>query len=119
MRDSLAQFFNEVIQFITKNSALLVALSIGMVAKIAIESRSRKLTKRDVFIKIVISFFVGYSVGKYLQDHGMESKITWVVPLATLAGESIVLWVMVNSNKIFSFIAKKWFGMKDEDLKDK
>lgn len=119
MKEGLAQFFNEVIQFITKNSALLVALSIGMVAKIAIESRARRLTKRDVFIKIILSFFVGYLAGKYLQDHGMENKIKWVVPLATLAGESIVLWVMVNSNKIFAFIAKKWFGMKDEDLKDR
>lgn len=115
MKQILAQFF----QFILKNSALLVALSIGMVAKIAIDSRARKLTKRDIFIKIILSSFVGYSVGRYLQDHNMASKVVWVVPLATLTGESLILWIMVNFNKILSYFAKMWTGMKDEDFKDK
>lgn len=115
MKQILAQFF----QFIMKNSALLVALSIGMVAKIAIDSRARKLTKRDVVIKIILSAFVGYTVGTYLQDHNMASKVVWVVPLATLAGESFILWFMVNFNKIMTFFARSVFGIKDEDLKNK
>lgn len=115
----MKQFWNEIWQFIIKNSAVLIGLSIGMTAKIAIDSRSKKLTWRQITIKVVIGFFCGYTTGMYLMSRGMEDKISWVVPLSTMAGESIILYLTMNAYKIYRFFMKKVFGMKDEDLDEK
>lgn len=115
----MKQIGHEIWEFIIKNSALLVGLSIGMSAKIAIDSRARKLTKKEIFIKILIGFFSGYVTSAYLISHGMEDKVSWACPLATMSGESFLLFLTQNSWKIYRFIAKKWGGMKDEDFYDK
>lgn len=115
----MKQFFNELWEFLIKNSALLLGLGIGMTAKIAIDSTTKKLTWRQIVIKVVIGFFCGYTAGRYLMANGMEEKISWVVPLSTMAGESVILWLTQNSWKIYRYAAKKFAGMTDNDLEDK
>jgi hypothetical protein len=104
--------------FIIANFKWIIPTTIGMGAKIAIDSRSKRLTWREILIKIVIGFFSGFVVSWYLITHGMEHTAMWASPLATMGGESIILFFTINSNKFFRFFAKKWLGMKDEDLDD-
>lgn len=118
MKQTLAQFFDEFVQFITKNSALLIALSIGMVGKIVIDIRIKGLTWWERVIKAILSVIFGYLVAQYLLTHDMENKISWLVPAATLIGDSFISWVMLNANRLYRYAAKRVLGMKDEDLKD-
>lgn len=111
--------WTEIWLFIVKNSALLFGLGIGMTAKIAIDSKAKRLTWKEICIKIAIGFFCGYVTGAYLINHSMENKVAWAVPLATMAGEGVLLFLTQYAGKIYRFFAKKWFGMKDEDLDEK
>lgn len=111
--------WNEIWLFIVKNSALLFGLSIGMTAKIAIDSRAKRLTWKEILIKIAIGFFCGYVTGVYLINHSMENKVAWAVPLATMSGEGFLLFLTQYAGRMYRFFIKKWTGMKDEDLEDK
>lgn len=107
-------FWDEVAEFLAKNVGLIISILMGTAVKIAIDSRSKKLSKKDIAIKVVLSFFVGYLTAVYLESHNMEDKVKFVVPIATLIGESLVIWFMQNSKKIIEAIVYSYFPRKDE-----
>lgn len=112
----LLAFWDEVGEFFVKNLALILSLMAGTAAKIALDSRTRRLSKRDVAIKVVLSFFVGYLGSIYMDSHGLQVQAKWGVPLITLLGESIVMWIMGNSKKIFNAALLAIFPNKDKKL---
>lgn len=114
-----SKFWADFWVFLAENFKWIIPTTIGMGAKLAIDSKSKKLTRREVVIKIVIGFFSGFVVSWYLITHGMERTAMWAAPLATMGGEGVLLWLTINSPKLYRFFAKKWFGMKDEDLDNK
>lgn len=115
MKAVLAEFW----MFLLENFKWIIPTTVGMGAKLAIDSRNKRLTWRDILIKITIGFFSGFVVSWYLINHGMEKTAMWATPLATMSGESVILFLSTNSSKYYRFFSKKWLGMKDEDLDDK
>jgi len=100
----LKNLLNELSEFIVKNAAFLLSLVIGVTGKLAIDSKNKKLTTKDIIIKVVLSIFVGYIVGSYLESHGMEKDMKIYVPVSTLLGESVVGWIIQNANKILNVV---------------
>lgn len=108
----LLTVWEEIGQFFLKNITLLTALCLGTAAKIAIDSRVKKLSKREIAIKVVLSFFMGYTGSIYMTTHGWAEQAKWAVPLITLLGESIVMWIMGHSRRIIETIIVSYFPSK-------
>lgn len=113
----LLTVWEEIGQFFAKNLSLLVALSAGTAAKIAIDSRMKRLSKKEIFIKVVLSFFCGYTGSIYMTTHGWTEQAKWAVPLITLLGESIVMWIMGHSRRIIETIIVSYFPAKNKHQK--
>lgn len=103
----MKNLLNEIAEFFIKNLALLPSLLIGVVAKLAIDSKAKKLTRKDIVIKTVLGCFVGYVVCKWLESHEREAEIKIYVPVATLLGESLVMWLIQNTGQILNALLEK------------
>lgn len=101
----LLTVWEEIGEFFAKNIGLLIGLLMGTAAKIALESKTRRLTFREWIIIVVLSCFVGYLGSEWMNRHGYESQTNWAVPIITLLGESIVMWLVKNSKRIINAIA--------------
>jgi len=108
----LKNIANEIGEFVVKNMALLLSLLIGITAKLAIDSKTKKLTKKDVIIKVVLSVFLGYVVGSWLESHGRGNEVKIYVPIATLMGESLVGWMIQNASRILTAMFEKYNNTK-------
>lgn len=104
------QSFQEIIQFLSKILVFVWYITVGVVIKIALDSRTQKLTKRQIWIKVAISVAMGYLslqvcvLFRYLQLAGL------IVPICTLLGESIAIWLMANWENIMTKFFPGWFS---------
>jgi hypothetical protein len=87
-------------EFFSKISAL-VPIMIGVMAKI---SHDIMLKKRHSFWQWVgiigVSIFCGYMVSIFCMGHGYEKQAHILVPLCTLFGEKIMIYVTDNWSRI-------------------
>lgn len=99
MGDPHSTFWQEVEIAFTKALGWIVWVTIGVAAKLAFESRSRKLSWREVMIIVVISVFSGYIANNICEHTGYKDWSGVVVPIATLLGQSLMNWLMTNWKK--------------------
>jgi hypothetical protein len=99
MGDPQTTFWQEAQIFLTKALGWLVWITIGVAAKLAFDSRAKQLTKRDVIIKSILSIFCGYLAAVLCDKYGYEEWGKIVVPVATLLGEGVIMYVMTNWKK--------------------
>lgn len=109
MKLLLLTLWEEIGEFFTKNIGLIIGLAMGTAAKIALESKTRRLTFREWIIIVVLSCFVGYLGSEWMNRHGFHEQTNWAVPIITLLGESIVMWLVKNTKRIINAIATAFF----------
>lgn len=94
----------EIWQGLGKAITTILLILLSVMAKLAADSRIQRLTRRDIIIKTVLSVFVGALASIICE----VLKTKWgrvVVPVCTLLGESMVVYVMTN----WKPIAEKYF----------
>lgn len=91
--------WQEIIQGLSKALVWLVYISIGVLAKLAFDSRKTQLSKKEIIVKSVLSIFCGYIAAVACEQFGYENWAKLVVPVSTLLGEGIVMYVMTNWRK--------------------
>ena len=120
MDDQQTRFWHEVGQFFGKAMIWLAYISIGVIAKLAFDSRNNNLSRRMIIIKSILSIFCGYIAAVICENYGYVSWGKIIVPVSTLLGEGIVVYFMSNwkslANKFFTafFPASK----KGTDIKE-
>lgn len=114
----MKNFWNDFVILLAKNAALLIGVSSTMAAKIIIDSRVKKLTWKEIFGKIIIGGACGWVTCSYLLAHNMHETTKWAVPMATMIGESFLIFLTQNVYALYKFLAKKWLGMKDDDFRN-
>ena len=75
MGDPQTTFWQEVGQFFGKAAVWVgyaIYISIGVLAKLALDSRSNKLTKKQIVIKSVLSIFAGYLAAVICEYYGYK-----------------------------------------------
>lgn len=100
----------EVKQFLMKIGVYACYIGIAVMAKIAVDSRTVKLTKREIIIKVVLSVFIGVLAATLCEsskNYQEYSKI--IVPVSTLLGESLVVWLITNGKTIIIKILESIF----------
>lgn len=106
MKSSLLYEFQE---WVIKNGALLMSLGLGVAAKIALDFKSgKKLTPKQLAATFVLSCFIGYLAGVWVEGMGYQRLSKIIAPIATLLGESITMWLVANCGKYLTIFAD-WF----------
>lgn len=96
--------WQEIVQGLGKGLMWLMYILIGVAAKLAFDSRSNQLSKKEIVIKSVLSIFCGYIAAVICEVYHYNNLAKLVVPVATLLGEGLIAYFMTNWKRIF----RKW-----------
>lgn len=115
MKQSALEAF---INFFMKHSEIIFGSIFGIGAKLAIDSRSRRLSFFETIGKIVIGLACGIIAFNYCAVYKVGEGAKVIVPIATMLGESIIFILMKNISPILRSIVMRNTGIEKEDWKD-
>jgi hypothetical protein len=88
----MSDFKNEILAIISKWWVWLLYIIIGMAGKFSFDwLHGKKLSWVQVFAGIGIALFVGFISSAVCINNGWQDKGMYVVPLATLLSEKLVM----------------------------
>lgn len=88
--------------FLTKSGVWIVTILGWVAAKISLDVlNGKKMSFTERLAVIGISFFGGYLTAVYCESNNMSDQGKWMVPLATLFSETIIMWIVKNHKRIF------------------
>lgn len=108
MGDTKTTLWQEIVQFIPKAMIWTAYILVGVIGKLAFESRANRLTKRQIIIKTALSIFAGIIAAIICE----KTKTEWgkvIVPVSTLLGEGVVVYLMTHWKMIAAKIFTGWF----------
>lgn len=92
---------NELIEFVTRAWAYIGSVMVGVIAKISTEVlMKRKLSFMQWLAIVGVSVFFGYLSAVWCDNRGWEEQAKYIVPLATLMGEKIMIYLSANYRRI-------------------
>lgn len=92
---------HEVAEFISRSWAWAASICVGVVAKISTEIlMKRKLTFIQWIAIVGVSVFFGYLASVWCGSNNWEVQGRYVVPLVTLMGEKIMIYLTTNYRRI-------------------
>lgn len=95
----------EIHAIITKCSTGIVGIFVGVIGKISYELAARRKMRFMQWIAIVgVSVFVGYVTWVWCDKSGLKDQMGYIIPVSTLLGEKILIYVTANSNRIFQSV---------------
>lgn len=104
----------EVVQWLAKAAMWLAYMAIGVIGKIAFDSRNSILTSRAIIVKSILSVTVGAMSGLACEMMHHESWEKLIIPVSTLLGESILVYFMTK----WKFVLEKYIPwLKDKTVK--
>lgn len=106
------------VEGISKYSGVIIGSILGMSAKVALDSKVRKLSVREVIGKYIIGGAGGWIAFNYCKTHDMVDSAAWIVPIATMVSESVISAVIRNVPPFLKFLVTTKTGMKPEDFKE-
>jgi len=93
---------NEFMTLLSKTWIWIVTIMGGIIAKISLDVlNGKQMTFIERVATIGISFFGGYLTAVYCESNNMNDQGKWMVQLATLFSETIIMWVVKNHERIF------------------
>lgn len=107
MGDPKQTLWEEITQGLGKILMFLAYISIGVIAKIAFDSRSNKLTWKQIGIKSILSICAGAIASVLCQKWGFEKWAMLIVPVSTLIGEGLFGYVIGH----WELVADKFLSM--------
>lgn len=112
MGDTKTTLWQEITQGLPKLMIWLGYIGIGIIGKLAFESRANRLTKRQIIVKTSLSIFAGVLAAIVCENLGYEKWGKIIVPVVTLIGEGLVVYIMTNWRKIAAKLFTGWFDKK-------
>jgi hypothetical protein len=96
-------FFNGLAEFFSDLNNWVFGVLIGVMGKISYELYMKRTITVIQWIAVVgLSIFSGYLTSVYCANNGLESESSWAVPVSTLMGEKIFIYVMANYKRILT-----------------
>lgn len=86
----------ELVQWLAKAAMWLGYMAIGVIGKLAFDSRNSVLTSRAIILKSILSVTVGAMSGLACEALGHESWEKLIIPVSTLLGESFLVYMMTK-----------------------
>jgi hypothetical protein len=96
-------FFSGVAEFFSDLNNWVFGVLIGVMGKISYELYMKRTITVFQWIAVIgLSIFSGYLTSVYCDNAGLQKEASWAVPVATLMGEKVFIYVMANYKKIIS-----------------
>lgn len=103
--DEKHYLLNEFWAFLSKTWIWLVTIMGGIVAKISLDVlNGKKMSFIERLATIGISFFGGYLTAVYCESNNMTEQGKWMVPLATLFSETVIMWFVKNHKHVLNHL---------------
>lgn len=95
----------EIKELLSHINTYVIGVGIGLVAKVSYDVyMKRTLTLMQWFAVISLSVFCGYITSAYCISCGRTELAQVLVPLATLFGEKVIMYIMENYKQILGGI---------------
>ena len=92
---------NELQEFLARSWVWIVGIGAGVLAKISSEVLMKRKISLVQWLGIVgVSVFFGYMAAVYCDSNGYVSQGRFIVPLITLMGEKITIYISTNYMRI-------------------
>ena len=102
----------DLIVFFSRTGTWIISLFVGVMAKISSEIlNSRKLSMWQWIAVVGVSIFFGYMAHQYCEAKTMGTSEGYIVPIVTLFGERIMVYLTRN----FKAIAAKILGIENKN----
>lgn len=113
-------WWQEILQGLAKGLIWFFYISIGVIAKLAFDSRTTQLTKKQIIVKSVLSIFCGYVAAVVCENMNYKEWGKVIIPVATLLGEGIVMYIMNNWKEFVNKLIPPFFrpGEKKNNSKN-
>lgn len=100
----------EVVYLFSKVWAWCLYVLLGLMAKYSYDIiRGRRITLWQALASAGLAFFVGFIASVWCISHDMEREGMWIVPIATLMSEKIIMAIFaIDWNNIFAEWARYW-----------
>jgi hypothetical protein len=109
-----ADITSQVIEFLSRSGTWIISTFIGVVAKISNEIlNGRKLSIWQWVSIVGVSVFFGYMAHQYCEVNELNRSEGYIVPLVTLFGERIMVYITRN----FKSIVARIFGFENKKEK--
>jgi len=92
---------NELTEFFTRCAAWIASIIVGILAKVSTEIlMKRKLSFIQWLAIVGVSVFFGYLAAVWCDSNGWVEQGKYIVPLVTLMGEKIMIYLAANYRRI-------------------
>lgn len=99
----MSEFFHDTLGLFGKFSTWIISILVGITAKISYEVYvKRTLSILQWFAIIGMSLISGYMMSIYCHSNGWSSQGQYLVPIATLMGEKIFIYLIENYKSIIA-----------------
>lgn len=109
----MKNWLEEFGELIVKNIALIISLMVGALIKAAIDIKTKQLRGWERVLNVIISVCVGWIAWKALNAFDKDHWTGFIVPLATLFGETFAMWLIVKGEGVLNKIVDKFLKSKD------
>lgn len=100
MQKSNPDIWQYIVTFFEKWVPVLFWIVIGIGARLAVYAKKERLSKTQIWVTSVIGFAIGVSAYNLCIAQGWDKAVGYITPIATLSGESIADWLILNVTKI-------------------
>lgn len=101
------QFWTDVEVFIHKYGQFIIGTGLGVIAKLSYDIYMKRTLSILQWISIVgLSIFSGYLMSVYCVSKDMDAEAQYLVPIATLMGEKIVVYLFTHYKDIINAFIK-------------
>lgn len=101
------EFWTDVGMFIHKYGQFIIGTGLGVIAKLSYDIYMKRTLSILQWISIVgLSVFSGYLMSVFCVSKNMEKEAQYLVPIATLLGEKIVVYLFANYKDIIHAFIK-------------
>ncbi len=97
------QFWEDVGLILHKYGQFFIGTGLGLLAKLSYDIYMNRTLSILQWLSIVgLSIFSGYLMSVFCVSKNMEKEAQYLVPIATLMGEKIVVYLFQNHKKIIT-----------------
>lgn len=101
------QFWEDVGLILHKYGQFIIGTGLGVIAKLSYDIYMKRTLSILQWISIVgLSIFSGYLMSVYCVSKDMEKEAQYLVPIATLMGEKIVVYLFTHYKDIINAFIK-------------
>jgi len=112
MGDQQQTLWQEITQGIGKFFIYIIYVSIGVVVKISLDSKTGKLPFKKALVTIVLSISAGALASIACSNMNAEKLGAIIVPVSTLIAESLFGYIVANWKKWADGLYGKFFNGK-------